>query len=197
VLRDVCPAVFTCCARAFRPDRAGATSPNDPAARTLLSRKSVGLAWPPHDPLSRGRRSGRRAATRRSTCVKRHGSQPRPARMRPVRLRSPDHTRGRGPLHPIFREEDRDLLMPEVPSIDELPGQAFRGLSLTMPCAGFRPRHRAFTRRRPRGRAPSPGCHQPVENARRLSTFDPAGRLLTNRPRRRLGLRMTGAGRSP
>jgi hypothetical protein len=57
----------------------------------------------------------------------------------------------RGPLHPSFREEDRDPPHPRC-----LP-------SMSRP--GFRPR--ALARDRPVDRALSTSCHQPVENTRR------------------------------
>jgi hypothetical protein len=125
------------------------------------------------DPALANEREGRRAhvaaARARSREARRLGvrsraplarsPRARPARIVPVRLRSPDTILGRGPLHPMLREENRDPQTPEVPSIDEPPHRRR---------AGFRPRHRARALLRPWDGAFSTGCHQPVENTRRL-----------------------------
>jgi len=143
--------------RAALPAEAGHDATDDPVARALPSRVSAKASGPCGRCRARSREARRPGALSRAPLAR--GPRARPARIAPVRLRSPDTTLGRGPLHPMLHKENRDPQTPEVPSIDEPPHWRR---------AGFRPRHRARALLRPWDGEFSTGCHQLVENARRL-----------------------------
>jgi len=105
---------------------------------------------PPHEPFSSRKREERRARVaparpalakpagrtwrRPSACAER-SRQPGSDEGRSA-CAVPTTVQGRGLLHPILREEDRDPQAPEVPSIDELPRPSCVGLRRQ--CSGSR-----------------------------------------------------------
>jgi hypothetical protein len=144
---------------------------------------------PPHEPCASRKREERRAhvAPARLAYAKPAGRTRRRHPACAERSRRPGSDegrsacavpttiRGRGPLHPILREEDRDPQAPEVPSIHELPRPSCVGLRRQ--CSGSRD-DAELSLRLPRRAGVLhrllPACG---EHTARLTTVHPSNRL--------------------